>query len=147
MPLTISRGKVHEYLGMIFDYTNTGEVKITQYQFVNQIITKVPEIYKAGVGMATTAPSNLYEVRANDNEDRIPLPIDEKEDYHTLTAQLLYLSKRTRPDLQTSSAFHCTRVKNQDKDDQKKLARTICYLEATRYLPLILSALNDFIEW
>ena len=31
MPLTISRGKIHEYLGMIFDYTIASTVKITMY--------------------------------------------------------------------------------------------------------------------
>ena len=65
-----------------------------------------------------------------------------------MAAQLLYLSKRARPDLQTAVAFHCTRVRCPDKDDDKKLARTIRYLEKTKYLPLILKVnSNGVVEW
>ena len=31
MPLSISRDKVHDYLGMLLDYTNQGEVKVVVY--------------------------------------------------------------------------------------------------------------------
>ena len=68
----------------------------------------MPEVYKKGIGMATTAPENLHEIRDDDDEGLILLPNKEKEEYHTLTMKLLYLSKRSRPDLQTSIAFHST---------------------------------------
>ena len=71
------------------------------------------------------------------------LPDNEKSDYHTMKAQGLCLSKRGRLDLQMSFAFHCTRVRNPDRDDQHKLARTFRYINDTRYLPLILS-INEF---
>ena len=32
MPLSVSRGKIHDYLGMVFDYTVCDKVKITMYQ-------------------------------------------------------------------------------------------------------------------
>ena len=75
--------------------------------------------------MATPSPSNLYEVCDPSKEGVELLPENEREYYHTFTAQLLYISKRSRPDLQTFIAFHCTRVQRADTDDQKKLARTI----------------------
>ena len=60
----------------------------------------------------------------------------------------MYLSKRARPDILTSIAFHCTRVRKPDIDDQKKLARTIRHLEYTKHLPMILSWNNEGkIEW
>jgi len=43
--------------------------------------------------------------------------------------------------------FHCTRVKNPDKDYQKKLDQIIRYLDNTRHLSLILIALNNIAEW
>ena len=63
-------------------------------------------------------------------------------------AQYLYLYKKVRPDLQTSIAFCCTRVKKPDKDDQKKFVRKIRHLESTKHLPLILKA-NKYgiLEW
>ena len=63
MPLSVSRGKVHEYLGMMFDFTTTGEVCITKYQYVTGVVNDAPVIYKQGAGGATPAPPNLYEVR------------------------------------------------------------------------------------
>ena len=128
MELTINRGKRHEYLGMVFDFNKTGEVKITMYQYLDGLIEGAPEIYKIssrenGVGMATPAPHNLYDVRNPDSEGNGLLPGNEQSEYHTLTAQCLYASKRGRPDLGTSIAFHCTRVRTLDTDDQKKLSK------------------------
>ena len=83
-----------------------------------------------------------------DSEDHEPLSTKEREEYHSLTTQLLYVSKRSRSDLQISTAFHCTRVKNPDREDKKKLGRTCRYLKDTRYLSMILSISdNRVIEW
>ena len=72
----------------------------------------------------------------------------EIDEYQSLTAQLLYLSKRGHPDLQTSIVFHCTRVCQPDEDGDKKLANIIRYREKTKSLPLILSIGKDvIIEW
>ena len=60
MPLSISRGKVHDYLGMTFDYSTVGEVKITMYQYINGVIDNAPQIYKEGIGGATPAPPHLF---------------------------------------------------------------------------------------
>ena len=72
----------------------------------------------------------------------------EKYEYHYLTAQLIYLSKRGRPDIQQARAFHCTRVSKPDKYDQKKLARMMKYLIFTIHIPLILSMVtNGVSKW
>ena len=153
MPLTITRGKRHEYLGMVFDFNIVDKVKITMYQYMDGVIDGAPDRYKIaskenGVGMATPAPHNLYDVRSPDSEGNRLLTEKEREEYHTLTAQCLYLSKRARPDLQTSIAFHCTRVQKPDTDDEKKLSRTIRHMIATVHLPLILMVNeHGIIEW
>ena len=133
MPITISRGRVHDYLGMTFNYTNSEQVTIHIYQYIDEFLDNMPNRYKEEVGSATPAPSNLYNVRDASKEEKELLPDHEKGEYHTVTAQLLYLSKRARPDLQTSIAFHYTRVQHPDIDDDKKLARTVRYLEKTRH--------------
>ena len=148
MPLSISRGEVHDYLGMFFDYSTKGQAHITMYQYIDELLQKVPIRYTQGIGAATPAPTNLYEVRDPDNENVTLLNKTHKDEYHSLTAQLLYLSKRARSDLQTSIAFHCTRVRNPDDDDDKKLARTVRYLNKTKHLPYILSSdATSVIEW
>ena len=55
-----------------------------------------------------------------------------------MTAKLLYLAKRARPDLQLGVNFLCTSVKYPDKDDWKKLNRVTKYIRYTIGLPLIL---------
>ena len=57
---------------------------------------------------------------------------------HCGTAQLLFLGKRARPDIQTVVAFLCTRVKVADNNDYKKFVRVMAYLYITLYMPLIL---------
>jgi hypothetical protein len=42
---------------------------------------------------------------------------------HSLTVQLLFLSKRARPEIQTAVAFLCTRMQATDTNDHNKLAR------------------------
>ena len=60
--------------------------------------------------------------------------------FHHNVAKLLFLCKRACPDLQTAVAFLCTRVKNPDHDDYKKLAQAMKYLRKTITLPLTLEA-------
>jgi hypothetical protein len=56
--------------------------------------------------------------------------------FHHITAQLLFLSKRSRPDIEAAVAFLCTRMKEPDEDDWKKLAHVVRYLRVTVELPL-----------
>ena len=42
-PLTVTRGKVHDYLGMTFDYIIPGKVKITMPDFVQGVLDECPE--------------------------------------------------------------------------------------------------------
>ena len=55
------------------------------------------------------------------NENEIPLKQNDTELYHHVTAMLLYLSKKTRPDIQVAVSFLSTRVKLPTYDDWKKL--------------------------
>ena len=101
----------------------------------------MPEKYLKSSILSSPTPASeiLFEVREPNMEDNNLLSKQEKEEYHTITAQCMYLSKRGRPDIQQSIAFHNTRVNQPTEGDQKTLARTIKYLMATIYLPLILS--------
>ena len=133
-PLTVTRGKVHDYLGMTIDYSEAGKVKFTMYDYIYDFLEELPP------EMRGTAPSpangQLFEVNI---EDPTLLPEHEKELFHHRVAQLLYLSKRARPDIQLPIAFLCTRVQAPDVDDQAKLTRVAKYLDATIGLPLILA--------
>ena len=58
--------------------------------------------------------------------------------FHTTVAKLLFLAKRSRPDLLVAVAFLCSRVKSPDIDDYKKLARVIKNLRMTKDLHLVI---------
>ena len=67
----------------------------------------------------------------NVNEDEVLLNEKRKELFHTITAKLLYIMKRARPDIELAVSFLCTRVQNPNLDDWKKLQRVIGWLEGT----------------
>jgi hypothetical protein len=134
-PVTVTYGKVHDYLGMTLDYSRDGKVTINMAQYVTEFLRNVPDGMGKGTSV-TPAAGHLYEVRS----DAEPLDKLMSEQFHTLTAKLLFLSKRARPDLQQAVGFLTTRVKSPDTDDWKKLNRVIQYLRGTRELNLTLEA-------
>jgi hypothetical protein len=133
-PLTITRGKIHEYLGMTLDYSEAGKVKIYMVEYIMRMLENLPEDMD-GIA-ATPAAKHLFEV--NENPDL--LTEERAQFFHHNVAKLLFLCKRARPDTQTAVAFMSTRVKTPDQDDYKKLARTMRYLRSTVDLPLTLEA-------
>ena len=70
-----------------------------------------------------------------------PVPLDEPKAqlFHPIVAKLLFLCKRSWPDLSTAIAFITTRVKCPDEDDYKKLTHVIRYLRSTIHLALKLT--------
>ena len=104
-PLTVTRGKVHDYLGMTYDYTILGKVKITMLDFVQGMLDECPEDLMKGPS-ATPAANHLFNVDPECNK----LSNEKASRFHHLTSKLLYLSKCARPDLQTTVLFLMTRV-------------------------------------
>ena len=60
--------------------------------------------------------------------------------FHCHVAQLLFASKRAKPDIQVCVAFLCTRVKALIEQKYKKLGKIISYLKETAHLPLVVGA-------
>jgi hypothetical protein len=142
-PLTITRGKIHDYLGMVIDFNTKGKVKITMKQYIESMLDELPSDMDGEAG--TAAANHLFEVNM---KNPIKLGEEKAEMFHHNTAKLLFLCKRARPDIQTSIAFLCTRVKSPDEDDYKKLTRVMQYLRGTINLPLILEANSmNVIKW
>jgi hypothetical protein len=142
-PLTVTRGKVHEYLGMTIDFWEDGKVKITMFDYIRNMLAELPADMDGGT--ATPAPSHLFQV--NDKDPDL-LDEDTATFFHHNVAKLLFLSKRTRPNIQTCVAFMCTRVRAPDSDDYKKLTRCMRYLRQSIALPLVLEADDaNIIKW
>jgi hypothetical protein len=76
-----------------------------------------------------TSPSARHLMTINDNATK--LSNQKKEIFHSVTAKLLYLEKRARPDIEPTVAFLCTRVDKCDEDNWKKLKRVLKWLKLT----------------
>jgi hypothetical protein len=141
-PLSKSRGKVHDYLGIVFDFSVKGEVVVDMSNYIRTIFAGMPEDM---IGTAATAAAgHLFNV----NENPVLLPPEKAEVFHRMVMQLLYLSQRGRPDLQTAVSFLCRRTGAPDEDDYKKLTRVMRYLQGTPDLLLTLSCDGSgLIQW
>ena len=136
-PLSITKGDVHEYLGMKIDYSQKGKVRFSMPDYINRMLEDVPSELMQGPS-STPAPNQLFRI----NPDAEKLDTSSAILFHHLTAQLLYLGKRTRPDLLTAVSFLCTRVQNPDVDDWKKLGRCLRFVKNTKHDILTLEADN-----
>jgi hypothetical protein len=136
-PLTVMRGKVHEYLGMTVDFRVKLQVTFTQYDYLKKLFNGLPEDMKSGALKHTAAPEYLFKT----TDETCLLNEAKKEEFHNITAKSLWVSQRTRPDTQLAVGFCCTRVKEPTEHDWKKLKHLMRYLWTTRYLPLII--IND----
>jgi hypothetical protein len=132
--MKITRGKVHEYLGMTLNFTVPGQVQVTMISYVKEIVELFHKHDATTLTAKTPAADHLFQV----NEDAPSLTEHQATTFHNFVAKCLFLCKRARPDISTAEAFLTTRVKGPDQDDWKKLTRMIRYLRGTIELPLIL---------
>ena len=141
--LVENTGKVHDYLGMVFDFADRDKVKIDMRKYLTKVIADFPEeiIGKA----ATPAGDHLFKVR----DDGRKLNEEQADAFHRTVYQLLFAANRARRDIQTAVSFLTTRVQAPDEDDWGKLKRVLKYLNGTRYLKLTLCAeqLKFAVHW
>ena len=134
MPLTITRGKVHDYLGMLLDFTKPGELTVDMVDYVKTVIADMPEEM---IGTAST-PATRQLFQTTEHPDF--LDTERGAIFHRMVMQLLYLSQRARPDLRPAVSFLCKRTTKADRDDWHKLTRVMRYLQSSDDLKLRLSA-------
>jgi hypothetical protein len=128
---------VSNYLGMTLDYTVCGQVKITMFDYVDEILTAFDKAEpKGGDNKTSAAPDSLFKVDRSCEK----LKQDKAVEFHNLVANTLYSTKRVRPDTCTAIAFLTTRVRAPDKDNWNKLVHLMRYIRGTHTMPLILSA-------
>ena len=142
--VTVQRGSTHDYLGMTITFNDDGSVKFDMSDYIEGVLRETPKEFIRGI-VQTPAASHLFDI----NPDGKRLDSDRLEQFHHLVAKLLYLCKRTRPDIQLTVSFLCTRVTNADEDDWKKLGRCLNYLYHHSDLALTLQAdrLNTLQWW
>jgi hypothetical protein len=119
------RGKTHCYLGMNITLRNNKKVEIKMMKQIEEAINAYGEKIQGEV--SSPAARHLMMV----NDDAVKLDLKQKEIFHSVTAKLLYLEKCARPDIEPVVTFLCTRVRDADEDNWKKLHRVLVYLKQT----------------
>ena len=80
---TISRGRVHDYLGMELNFgTCTGTLIISMIKYLHKIIYELPEVLRGT--KACPVSDNLFKIR--DNDYRELLPEEMARQFHRTTA-------------------------------------------------------------
>jgi hypothetical protein len=143
--MTVSRGNIHKYLGTTLDYTVRGQVKITMFDYVDEILTAFDKAKpKGGDTKNGAAADSLFKV----DKSCAKLAQNKAVEFHNLVEKTLYATKWARPDTCTAIAFLTTRVREPDKDDWTKLVQLMRYIIGTHTMPLILSANGSgILEW
>ena len=89
--VTAIRGKIYDYLGMTFDFSTPGEVKVSMDDYIDKFLTGFPE------EMFETTPSpagdHLFKVHDED-ERKVLLPEEQGSVYHNVVVQLLFAAFR-----------------------------------------------------
>ena len=128
--ITYNDGLVLNYLGMVFDLSVVGQVKMTMKGYVEEVIAF------AGVHgyAASPATEGLFECR----ESAVAVDAMQSTWFHSVVAKLAYLAKRARPDCLTAVAYLATRVTKCTDDDVDKLKRVLKYVAKTKERGVVL---------
>ena len=128
--ITLKHGPVVNYLGMVLDFTFTGEVRVTMSGYIEDILKS------SGVqGIARTPGTDgLFEVR----DTAFTVPEEVRVWFHRTVAMILYLAKRAKPECLTAVSYLATRVTKCDSDDVDKLVRLVRYIRASKEMGIVL---------
>ena len=123
--VTTVRGKVHDYLAMILDYSEQGKLKVDMKYYIENMIEEFPFEIKE----EKKYPWNdkLFKV----NEETQKLDDKKKAIFHTFVMKTMFLCKRARPDIEPAVSYLSTRTSKPDKSDWIKMVRMLSFLKGT----------------
>ena len=127
--LKITRGTIYNYLGMVFDLSQSPFILINQQGMIEDIVSST----KTSVNTATTTRSKvppktpaapyLFEI----NTDSVLLPEPLQIIFHSTAAKIIHISTRTRQDLPTTISLLSKRGLHPTQEDWSKLQRALGY--------------------
>jgi hypothetical protein len=100
MDVVFKRGPVHNYLGIIIDFSEKGQVQLMMLDYIHELLLECPVDVMKGMS-STPAANHLFTV----NPDCKKLDQEALIIFQHLTAKQLYLLRRTQPDVQLSLSF------------------------------------------
>jgi hypothetical protein len=117
VPLTKSRGILHDYLGMSIDFLSPKSVRFTMRDYLEGMLDELPPLINR------EAPTPASALLFNLDDEATMLNKSDAEFFHHNVAKILFLCKQGQPDSQTAVTILCTRVTCLDVDDWKELYR------------------------
>ena len=93
-----TRGKLHNYLGLIFNFQMKGKVCIDMRKYMRKMVVDFEKKYVLNNRATSPGANDLFAY----NPDSPKTDKEMKEDFHTFAARGLFAAKRGRPDTGTS---------------------------------------------
>jgi hypothetical protein len=84
----VVRGKIHDYLGMILDFTDNGAMKVDMVYYIKGMFEEFP--YPIGPAKATPWTEKLLKV----NKDAPKLKEERRKAFHTFVMKCMFICKR-----------------------------------------------------
>lgn len=110
----------------MFKMRKDKKIELSMRQQIQEAIDKIKSTgERLDDTVATPVTNKLFFV----NKDCEKLDKEKSEIFHSVTAKVLFITKRVRPDLETTVAFLCTRVSKSDLDNWKKLKQMMGFLK------------------
>ena len=134
--LSRKTGNNHTFHGMDIEFICGKKVTVSTPHHVDEDIEDFGETLKRNLEKSTTLQLFTITSEAKELED------EKKERYHSITAKILWIMKRSRPNLETAVSFLCTRVQCPTKEDWGELMRFLNYLKATKNDKMIMGSDN-----
>jgi hypothetical protein len=122
------------YLGMTIQRLKNGNISVTQEGYINDILKKhkCDNLLKYP---PTPASNSLFETDTKS-------AICDKHDYLSLTMQLMYLARFTRPDILMPVTYLATKSSKPTQNDHSKLLRIVRYLAGTSTIGIVFTPSN-----
>ena len=153
--LTEKVGSVLDYLGMKLDLRVDGECSVSMQGYTE----RAAELWRAAHDEAVRARPDLFGKATAFRTYKAPcdeglfeitespeLPKKQREEYHSLVATVLYMAKRSRPDLLCTTAMLATRVVAPTLEDWFKLRHLMSFARETASRSLKLRPSGIWVE-
>eukprot|EP01031_Cornospumella_fuschlensis_P039287 gene39287-47817_t len=142
--VSVQQGKVLDYLGMKFDYTEEGVCGVHMCDTVQEMISEcsvdeavaTPAIAEDRAAFMAPPTSSLKNPR---------LVGSDHGRFLSILQRLRFMSPRVRPDILLPVSFLASRATSPTKTDKKKLDRVLKYLKGSASLALRLGFSEDFV--
>ena len=132
-----TQGPIVSYLGLTWDYSETGYVKVSQTGMIQDIVARREKFHTDRGTKLTGVPKSPGAPYLFDRTpDCTRLNAKEAENFWTETASLAWASTRAHPTLVTTIGELSRHVTDPTTEDSGKLDRAISFAKSVRDIPL-----------